>query len=581
MSQWQLPKGWNVVKVSQVCSINPSIVIRIDRMDEIVDFVPMDAVDATTGTIAYREKKQLVQVARGKTRFQVGDILFAKITPCTENGKVAIVEYLESDVGYGSTEFYVFRPLRGLLSYYLWHWLRMPSIRNLAVEAMTGSSGRQRVPLSFWTEVSIPVPPIPVQRAIVTILNKIDAIQRKQKDVDRIIGSLSLSFFTDTFGDPTTNLKGWEIIPLESLGEIVSGVTKGRHFQGKQTVHVPYLRVANVQDGYLDLSEVKTIEVLPSDVEKYQLQSGDLLLTEGGDPDKLGRGYIWDNEIQRCIHQNHIFRLRLDHETVLPLYLATLVRTHYAKDYFLRAAKRSSKLASINMSQLKAFPVPLPSLSLQKSYIEGLKTIMRAQVRIQSSTSQDKKLFSSLLTRAISGNLTAEWEAANAELIAAEITRLERLPQLALLNLIALRQQRRSEPIGITCLMKFAFLAQKQGEVLSQPTNYLYDFVPYKFGPFAQNLFNDLTTLEKEGWINIEYTSSTLFGGPERTNIVLNSERAAELEVKLAELSNAERADLVAVVEKYGELSHNELLETIYTLYPAYASKSHLRRSRT
>ena len=93
------------------------------------------------------------------------------------------------------------------------------------------------------------------------------------------------SVFLEMFGDPVANLKGWEEAALTDIAEIVSGVTKGRKLNGKQTVLVPYLRVANVQDGYLNLSEIKEIEVLTSDVDKYRLIDGDILLTEGGGPD--------------------------------------------------------------------------------------------------------------------------------------------------------------------------------------------------------------------------------------------------------------------------------------------------------
>ncbi len=119
------------------------------------------------------------------------------------------------------------------------------------------------------------------------------------------------SVFLEMFGDPVTNPKGWEEAALTDVAEIVSGVTKGRKLGGKQTVFAPYLRVANVQDGYLNLSEIKEIEVLPTDIEKYRLLDGDILLTEGGDPDKLGRGTVWREHIEGCIHQNHIFRVRI------------------------------------------------------------------------------------------------------------------------------------------------------------------------------------------------------------------------------------------------------------------------------
>jgi len=427
----------------------------------------------------------------------------------------------------------------------------------------------------------IPLPPLPVQHAIVTILDKASIIRGKQDNVSSLAEQVLLALFLEVFSDPTTDLKVWKTFPLGSLGEIVSGVTKGQRLRNRDTVEVPYLRVANVQDGYLDLSEVKTIKVPSSDIEKYQLQAGDLLLTEGGDPDKLGRGYIWNNEIEKCIHQNHIFRVRSDQEKVLPIYLAALMRTSYAKDYFLRAAKRSSNLASINMSQLRAFPVPLPPLDLQRSYIESVETLSSARFSLRSSTDQIHSLFSSLLTRAFTGELIAEWEAANAERIATEVARLAQRPRLALLTLIVGSQQYHSEPIGITSLMKYAFLAQMQGTTLSQPTSRLYNFVPYHFGPFTQDLYADLKVLEAKGWITVERTTNGFFDISERVDISLNTERKNEVESALAQLSDAERADLDAIIEKYGSLSHNELLDIVYSQYPAYASKSRLRKNHS
>jgi type I restriction enzyme S subunit len=97
---------------------------------------------------------------------------------------------------------------------------------------------------------------------------------------------------------------------MESVADTVSGVAKGRNFRGRKTVVLPYLRVANVQAGYLDLELVKEIEALEDEAEMYRLQKGDLLLTEGGDWDKLGRSAIWKGQIENCIHQNHIYRAR-------------------------------------------------------------------------------------------------------------------------------------------------------------------------------------------------------------------------------------------------------------------------------
>jgi type I restriction enzyme S subunit len=119
--------------------------------------------------------------------------------------------------------------------------------------------------------------------------------------------------------------------------------------------------VANVQDGYLDLRVIKTIEVLETDLEKYRLIFGDILYTEGGDRDKLGRGTIWKDEIEDCIHQNHIFRARPVSEEINSKYISFYSQTQSAKQYFLKNGKQTTNLASINITVLSNLPLPLPN----------------------------------------------------------------------------------------------------------------------------------------------------------------------------------------------------------------------------
>jgi type I restriction enzyme S subunit len=160
--------------------------------------------------------------------------------------------------------------------------------------------------------------------------------------------------------------ENYPIVPLDELCDLCSGITKGRKIGSAATVEVPYMAVANVQDGSLKLDNVKTIKATPEEIQRYRLLPGDLLLTEGGDPDKLGRGAIWNGEITSCIHQNHIFRARKASEHVDMKYLAHLVSSPYGKRYFLRHSKQTTGIASINMGQLKRFPVPLPPLEEQR-----------------------------------------------------------------------------------------------------------------------------------------------------------------------------------------------------------------------
>lgn len=153
--------------------------------------------------------------------------------------------------------------------------------------------------------------------------------------------------------------KGWSRRPLHEVADVRTGVAKGK--TGLiDPVELPYLRVANVQDSFINLSEVKTIEVERHQIDRYSLKAGDILMTEGGDFDKLGRGAVWNGTLDPCLHQNHVFAVRAKRELVNPLFLSALSGSEYGRTYFLSCAKRSTNLASINSSQLKAFPVLLP-----------------------------------------------------------------------------------------------------------------------------------------------------------------------------------------------------------------------------
>lgn len=204
----------------------------------------------------------------------------------------------------------------------------------------------------------------------------------------------------------------WRWERLGNLADIIGGVTKGRKLEGKETINLPYLRVANVQDGYLDLNEIKYIDVLPSDLEKYCLLYGDILYTEGGDRDKLGRGTLWKSEIENCIHQNHIFRARLLNNYLLSLFVAYFSSTRTAKDYFYRRAKQTVNLASINMTILSNFPIPVLSELEQIEVIQEIEFRLsicdRLEATITENLTRAEALRQSILKQAFEGKLVPQ-----------------------------------------------------------------------------------------------------------------------------------------------------------------------------
>ena len=150
----------------------------------------------------------------------------------------------------------------------------------------------------------------------------------------------------------------WEVTRLKFVAEVQTGIAKGKDTAGKDTMTVPYLRVANVQDGFLALDDIAMIDIEHQQLDRYRLVSGDVLMNEGGDFDKLGRGAIWREEIADCIHQNHVFAVRP--HAVRPEWLNQVTNSQYAQFYFMGRSKQSTNLASISSSNIMELPVVLP-----------------------------------------------------------------------------------------------------------------------------------------------------------------------------------------------------------------------------
>jgi type I restriction enzyme S subunit len=276
--------------------------------------------------------------------------------------------------------------------------------KGMLYAAAKPSINMSNISASDMLRLQVPLPPLSDQHRLVAILDRADAVRQQRRQAVEVVDELIPALFQERFG-AIFSVNRHPVVDLGNCAEIVSGVTKGRRFNGQPTMMLPYLRVANVQDGRLNLSEIKTVEALPSDLEKLRLRSGDVLLTEGGDYDKLGRGALWEGQIDDCIHQNHIFRVRTDRTKLLPVVFANYLRTSHAKAYFLRCAKKTTNLATINMRQLRALPVPLPPVTQQQQFQEEYEVIRDLTKKCTDAFVQAGDMFASLAQRAFRGEL--------------------------------------------------------------------------------------------------------------------------------------------------------------------------------
>ena len=365
-----------LVPLGELCTVNPRKKgSRSSNEDIAVSFVPMSAVNERFGTITVREERPLSEVSRGFTAFENGDVLFAKITPCMENGKVALARNLANGVGRGSTEFFVLRPGDQILGEYVYHFVRQRRFREAARQNFTGTAGQQRVPKSFMENALVALPPLSEQRKIVGVLNRAARIGWLRTQAADCLREFIPALFIKMFGDPIENPMGWERQKLGNLGEVQGGLQVSR----KRAVHPlekPYLRVANVLRDQLVLSEIKSIRLTEREFGRVRLQRGDLLVVEGhGNAAEIGRAAIWDGSVKHCVHQNHLIRVRPAHSSIIPEFACAYLNSSSGRQHLLRSGKTTSGLNTITTSDVKGCTMFVPPLALQRRYADIVESV--------------------------------------------------------------------------------------------------------------------------------------------------------------------------------------------------------------
>jgi len=305
--------------------------------------------------------------------FRVGQVLFGKRR--VYQHKVAVADF----DGVCSSDIYVLEPkseelVPGLLPFICQ--------TDGFFEHAVGTSAGSLSPRTNWDSLAayeFALPPLEEQRRIEEALLAHRSLRECLLEAAQAATRSEYALLEETFGEAYDNWQpALNRAPLSELAEVQTGLAMGRKPDGT-TTRMPYLRVANVLDGALDLREMKEIVVEKHKIPRYSLRRGDVLMTEGGDLDKLGRGTVWQGEIQGCLHQNHVFAVRPDLSRLEPWFLAAVARSPYGRSFFLQSAKRTSNLASVNKKQVSGFLVPLMPLSKQREWLKTYNAV-RASV---------------------------------------------------------------------------------------------------------------------------------------------------------------------------------------------------------
>jgi type I restriction enzyme S subunit len=402
----------------------------------------------------------------------------------------------------------------------------------------------------------------------VEILQKADEIRRKRREALELADKILPALFLEMFGDPATNPKGWNLVPL---GDVLSVLRNGTTAeQNVQRLGYPVARIETISEGVINPDRVRWVQIDQEALEKWRLQKGDILFSHINSIEHIGKTAMYLGTPPDLIHGMNLLLLRADPNKCLSIYLFVYLRLQSVRDKLRSMARQAVNQASLNQTQLRSFPVMLPPLELQRKLEMAVNQNQLALSRLAAMDDEANMLFQNLLYRAFTGELTAEWEAANAGWIAQQQALYERLPRLVVLALLAEKARRATATVLITALMKYVFLLQMEG---SSARRRFYHFVPYHYGPFTKELYTDLEKLKEEGFIAVDTAQEG-----DMTRITLVDSGKAERAI--ADLPEDLKQDAAVVIEQYGSLAHEELLRIVYEKYPAYARKSRRPKSR-
>jgi type I restriction enzyme S subunit len=262
-------------------------------------------------------------------------------------------------------------------------------------------------------QVSLAVPPPSEQRRIVEILDQADRLRRLRAEADATADRILPALFIKMFGDPWINPRSWSIDRLRRIAEVQGGLQLTPK-RAENPLDVPYLRVANVHRGRLDLSEIKRLPVTEQELRRTRLRPGDILVVEGhGNPKEIGRSAIWDGSVDPCVHQNHLIRVRVTPDRATPEFVSAFLNSASGRQHLLRAGKTTSGLNTISVTNVQRVEILAPPLGLQREFSSRVMNHAQNHGNRQLAASALERLWALVVGRAFSGNLTAAWRTAH------------------------------------------------------------------------------------------------------------------------------------------------------------------------
>jgi type I restriction enzyme S subunit len=460
----ELPEGWKFVTILDACEVNPPKPSKdFLPADAPVTFVPMPAVDADMGAITNPQIKPYLEVRNGFTSFRDGDVIMAKITPCMENGKAAIVTGMKNGIGFGSTEFHVMRSRGNILPEYLYYYIRQESFRNEAESHFSGSVGQKRVPADFIKQRVIPLPTLSEQQRIVARveailmhtntardhLSRMPLIMKKFRQAvlaaactgrltegwrdgnlssdtsDQLIERVTQELQNNSVKNKKNSVvqltqwnapeplelleipENWTWIAVKDATSLLQyGISVKSDSEEKNGI--PILRMGNIQDGSIDLTDLKYIPTNTDSISNFIVDPGDILFNRTNSPELVGKSAVYNEKLQ-MVFASYLVRVRPNNNLILSDYLCWWINSMWGREWARNIRTDGVSQSNINAQKLSVMPVPLPPLAEQHEIVQRVGLLFeRADAfdrEVAAAGRRCERLTQAVLGKAFAGKL--------------------------------------------------------------------------------------------------------------------------------------------------------------------------------
>lgn len=397
----------DLVPLGSVATLNPQTPRELfTDITKPVAFVSMSSI-GEDGTLKHQDVRQVGELLQGYTYFADGDVVVAKITPCLQNGKAALLSGLKSGHGFGSTEFHVLRAGPKLDKRYLFYMVWSPDFRRFGEQRFTGSAGQKRMPATAVAEFGIPIPfpedprrSLAEQKRIAAILDKADAIRRRRQEAARLADTLGSSLFLDRYQPYFREADKHRLVPLE---ECCERITDGVHITPTYVNDgVPFLRITDIKNGSVDWKSVRQIPRVEYEeiTRRTRPGRGDVLYSKNGTIG-IPIEVTWDHDFAHFVS---LARLSPKRDVLDPTFLCTFLGT----DLALRQATSHSKtltVTNLHLVEIRKILIPCPDLAEQRAFVHDAKRVAQACAGSAVAVAEAEALFNSLVQRAFRGEL--------------------------------------------------------------------------------------------------------------------------------------------------------------------------------